>query len=274
MKKVEVYGADHSPWVQAVLLGLHEAKIPCHVRSLPPLETFKTSGVMMPAARIDDGAWQLESADILQSLGFSAVSSEDMQMVRRTWNGVMHRADSTPLFWGGFSFLGSSAPTPARRAVDNFFRSFITLYMYLLIRTVVLSGRIPDPRDYADQYLPLEERLKSGAPFLSGEKPDSLDFLAFGIVQCHCSIPVPPLHALQMDPRLERVRTWIGTMQEHFKGYDRLYSGLYFEPHSTPPARPGRLERTAFWLGSLSMIAAFPVTVPLVAFLAMRVRRG
>ena len=41
MNEVEVYGVDHSPWVQAVLLGLHEAKVPHRVRSLPPRETFK-----------------------------------------------------------------------------------------------------------------------------------------------------------------------------------------------------------------------------------------
>jgi len=274
MNEVEVYGVDHSPWVQAVLLGLHEAKVPHRVRSLPPRETFKTSGVMMPAARMDGGSWQLESAAILHALGFSEVSKADMQMVQRTWQGVMHRADSTPLFWGGFSFLGSDASSAVVRAVDNFLRSFIPLYMYVLIRTVVRTGRMPDPKDFGDQFLPLEERLKSGAPFLSGEKPDTVDFLAFGIIQCHCSIPVPPLFALQVDPRLDRVRSWIGTMHEQFKGYDRLCSGSYFEPHSKPPTRPTRLERSTFWLGSLTMIVLFPITVPLIAFLALRVRRN
>ena len=35
--RVDVYGADHSPWVQAVLLGLHDADISTTLTSLPPM---------------------------------------------------------------------------------------------------------------------------------------------------------------------------------------------------------------------------------------------
>lgn len=76
MHRVDVYGADHSPGVQAVLLGLHDAGISHSQTSLPPLATFLKSGVMMPAARIDDGPWQLESADVLRKLGFQAITDE------------------------------------------------------------------------------------------------------------------------------------------------------------------------------------------------------
>ena len=76
MKQVDVYGADHSPWVQAVLLGLHDGGIPHSLTSLPPLETFRKSGVMMPAARIDGGRWQLESAEILRDVGFGSITDE------------------------------------------------------------------------------------------------------------------------------------------------------------------------------------------------------
>ena len=74
---VDVYGADHSPWVQAVLLGLHEAGIEHRLRSLPTMERFLSTGVFMPLASIDDGDWRRESAEILQDIGFSEVSLDE-----------------------------------------------------------------------------------------------------------------------------------------------------------------------------------------------------
>ena len=58
--KVEVYGGSHSPWVQAVLLALHDRDIEHSLRSLPPLEALKHWGVLMPAVSIDDGPWEVE----------------------------------------------------------------------------------------------------------------------------------------------------------------------------------------------------------------------
>jgi glutathione S-transferase len=275
MNRVDVYGADHSPWVQAVLLGLHEAGIAHSLTSLPPLAVFLNSGVMMPAARIDDEPWMLESADILQRVGYESIADEEMRLVRSAWRGVMHRTDSAALFWGGFSLAGDSDTSFIRRMRNNFLRSFVTLYFFLLIRIGGRLARSRDPENFGDQFLPFEERLElSGAPYLSGQAPNTLDFLLFGIIQCHCSVYVSPVSALQSDPRLGKLRAWIGTMQDRFREYERLYSGLYFAPHSSPPTWASPLERATFWAGAAVMWAAFPVTFPLVAFLAIRARRS
>ena len=61
-------------------------------------------------------------------------------------------------------------------------------------------------------------------------------------------------------------------MQKFFADYPSLYSGVYFEPHSAPPQPAAPLDRLAFWLGSVFMIASFWVTVPLIAVLAYRNR--
>ncbi len=274
MNRVDVYGADHSPWVQAVLLGLHDARIPHTLTSLPPVATFLSAGVMMPAAKVAGDRWQLESAEILRDIGFASVTDEQMRLVRGAWLGVLHRADSAALFWTSFSLAGDRSPSFAKQLVNNFLRSFVTLYFFLVIRTVVLLGRRNDPEHFGDQFLPFEEMLEaSGTRYLSGEEPNTLDFLLFGIIQCHCSIHVPPVTALQSDARLGRLRAWIGAMQERFSDYDHLYSGVYFRPHSKPPRWASPPNRVVFWLGTVFMIAAFPLTVPLVAFLAIRNRR-
>jgi glutathione S-transferase len=272
---VLVYGADHSPWVQAVLLGLHEAGIAHRLTPLPPWDTFRTKGITMPAASLDGAPWQLESTDILESLGYDAVTPEDLARINSAWRGVLHRADSAAHFWGGFGLAGPRDGSLPGRLIRNFFRSFVTLYFFLVIRTVNLMMRPKDPENFGDQFVPFDERLRtSGQPFLSSDTPNTLDFLLFGIIQCHSSIWVPPVSALQSDPRLGQIRAWIGRMQERFAGYGHLYSGLYFPPHSPPPAWASGIERLAFWFGTLFMLAAFPVTVPLVAFLAIRNRQG
>jgi glutathione S-transferase len=274
MQHVDVYGVDHSPWVQAVLLGLFDAEIPHELTLVPPLATFTKSGVMMPAARIDNGAWQLESADILRTIGFEAVTDEHMQLVRGAWQGVLHRADSAAHFWGGFSLVRGRRLSLVGGLLGNFLRSFVTLYFFLLIRTMAVIRGHSDPERFGDQFLPFEEILAGSGSYLCGEEPNTLDFLLFGIIQCHCSIYVPPVTALQSDPRLHKVRAWIATMQERFKDYGHLYSSLYFAPYSAPPAWASALDRTAFWLGGAFMIAIFPVTISLVAFLAIRNRRS
>lgn len=273
--QVDVYGVDHSPWVQAVLLGLHAAGIPHSLTSIPPLETFRASGVTMPAASIDGGHWQLESADILRNVGYEPITDEQMRLVRGAWQGVMHRADSAALFWGAFSLAGDRSPVPIRRLANNFLRSFVTFYFFLLIRSAPLFTPRKEPEDYGAQFLPFESMLAtSGSSYLSGDAPDTLDFLLFGIIQCHCSIYVPPVTALQSDPRLTSLRAWIGRMQERLVGYPHLYSGIFFPPHVSPPAWSSAWDRAAFWIGGLAMLALFPVTVPLIVILAIRNRRS
>jgi len=268
--QVDLYGADHSPWVQAVLLGLHDADISYSVTSVPPWMCLRKTGIRMPAASFNSGPWLMESADILQEVGYQPISTDEMKLVQRAWQGVMHRTDSAALFWGGFSLAGDRNAAFGRRWLNNFLRSFVTFYFFLLIRCMVIIRRSQDPEDFAEQFLPFEERLRDGGPFLSGDAPDTIDFLLFGVIQCHSSVYVPPLTALQADSRLEKVRDWISTMQTRFADYDRLYSVVYFTPHRVPPTWAAPLDRAIFWLGAIAMFALFPVTIPLVTFLAIR----
>ena len=108
--------------------------------------------------------------------------------------------------------------------------------------------------------------------FLSGDKPDYVDLLLFGIVQFHFSIPVPTLFDLQSDPRLPRTREWIGNMQTHFSNYGSLYSNIYFAPHALGPKPAKGVDQFAFWLGIIVGIACLPVTVSVIAFFIYRNR--
>ena len=52
--KIKIYGFSHSPWVQAVLLGISDKKIDYKLYQIPPLEVFKRWGVYMPAVSFND----------------------------------------------------------------------------------------------------------------------------------------------------------------------------------------------------------------------------
>ena len=271
---VDLYGGDHSPWVQAVLLGLHDRGVAHSLTTVPPLSVFRKSGVTMPVASIDGRPWQLESAELLQQVGFEPISRDDLRAIYGAWQGVLHRADHPLQFFHAWSLGCDDSASLARRLRNHFLRSFVVLYFCVVIRFAVLTGRRIDPENFGDQFLYWEQRLnQSAAVFLGGDEPDMSDLMLFGIVQCHCSIPVPPIQALQTDPRLGRVREWIGAMHQRFSGYGHLYSGVYFEPNAPAPPQTTLLEKTVFWLGVAVMAVSFLITVPLIAYLASRVRR-
>lgn len=272
--KVEVYGGDHSPWVQAVLLTLHEKNIEHTDRQLPPLEAFKRWGVLQPAVSIDGNPWEIESSKIVVKLGLDPISKKDLRAIQGAWRGVIHRSDNVFRFVAGFAALGDSSRSFVKRTGRNFLRSFIALYMLVLLSFVKRTQKLKDPEDFGDQFLVWERALESSAgPYLDGEAPGIRDILLFGVIQCHSSIPVPPLDALQRDTRLDGVRQWIGRMQQRFCDYPHIYSGKYFAPFTPQPRATSPMQQVIFYLGLLTMVAAFPVTIPLVFVLMRKVPR-
>lgn len=272
--KVEVYGGYHSPWVQSVLLALHDKGIEHSVRQVPPLETLKQWGVLMPAVSINGGPWQVESSDILVTLGLERVSGDDLQAVKGAWQGVLHRPDNPLEFFAAFGRAGDRSPSLLKRSLRNFLRSFIPFYMFALINFAKRVKEPTMPKNYADQFLFWEQALAaSRGPFLDGAAPGARDFLLFGVIQCHCSIPVPPLIPLQQDDRLTGMRRWIASMHERLSGYAYLYSGGSFEPRKPEPVPSDPLQLGMFYLGLTTMVALFPVTLPLVFVLMRKVPR-
>ena len=48
----KVYGVDHSPWVQAVLIGLHLRGVDYDLTPLPSFPLLTNTGIRMPAMQI------------------------------------------------------------------------------------------------------------------------------------------------------------------------------------------------------------------------------
>ena len=272
--KVKIYGFNHSPWVQAVLLTLHDKKIEHTLYRSPPLEIFKKWGVYMPAVSINDDKWEIESFRIIPKLGLEPISSNDLKSIQDTWLGVQHRPNNPMRFFVAFSKAGDTTSSLMLRSTNNFILSFIACYMFLLINFVKFKLKPKDPKSFGDQFIFWEEKLKiSKGKFIDGEEPGIRDMLLFGIIQCHSSIPVPPLFSLENDERLRGIRKWIGLMHKRFENYPYLYSGKFFEPNRPYPKSADIFQQVIFFLGVFSILLAAPVTIPFIIFLMFRVPR-
>ena len=270
--KVRVYGFSHSPWVQAVLLALHNKKIDHSLSQNPPLEVFAKWGVYMPAISFDEGPWEIESTQMLTKLGYKKISYEELNAANAAWQGVLHRIDSPFRFFSAFSLGSQTTKSILADSISNFILSFVAFYMFILINIGKLRLKQKEPENFGDQFLYWENLLKtSEGPFLDGNEPNTRDLILFGIVQCHSSIPVPPLNALLKDERLKALRTWISKMQDHFIDYPFLYSATFFEPRIDTKSH-SLLQRIIFFFGLSVMFITIPVSVPTVLLLMAKVK--
>ncbi len=271
---VWVYGNDHSPWVQAVLLGLHQKKIAHTLVTAPPFSVFLNSGILMPAARIDDGPWLLDSERILVEIGFSDVDADTRRALLVVFgSGAMRRADGPWDFWYRFSYARDGHPMLRRRLWNHFWRPFSLLYFFTLITMGRRGLPRPTPERLAREFSFFQEQLRPGVEFLGGGAPDTVDLQLYGLVQMCASIPGPSLTVLQEDPSLQHLREWVEATQRRFADYTHLYSAREFEPRLREIDRASALERFFYWSGAALMWIALPITLPIALYFAWRVRK-
>ena len=260
--------------MQAVLLGLYQKEIAHTLVTVPPLSVFLSSGVLMPAARIDSGPWLLDSERILVELGFSEVDAEARRALQVVFgSGAMRRTDDPWKFWHRFSFARDGHPMLPRRLWNQFWRSFSVFTFF----TLITMGRRARPRQTPDElareFSFFQERLVADTEFLGSCAPDTVDLQLFGLVQMCASIPGPSLAVLREHPTLQRLREWVETMQRRFSDYTHLYSAQDFEPKLPEVESAPALERSVYWLGAALMWIAFPITHPTVLYFTRRVRK-
>ena len=272
---IKVYGFTHSPWVQAVLLALHDQRIEYDLLLMPPYKVFKKWGVYMPAISIDDGPWEIESTEILVKLGYKPILVEEINAANSAWQGVLHRTENPFNFFLAFSRAGQVSKSFVNNVVNNFLLSFVAFYMFILINIGKARLKQKEPKNFGNQFLYWENLIDSSdGPFINGNKPGSKDMVMFGMVQCHSSIPVPALDALMNDQRLNNLRQWIDNMQDYFREYPYLYSAKFFKS-DIPEANSANLfQIMSFFCGLIVMVLALPITIPLVLILMSRVEKN
>ena len=268
----KVYGFTHSPWVQAVLLALYDKELEYDLYVRPPYEVFKKWGVYMPVVSLNEEPWEIESTKILTKLGYKPILPDELKAVNSAWQGVLHRTDNPFRFFLNFAGGGQISGSLINNTVSNFLLSFIAFYMFILINIGKWTLNQKEPDNFGDQFLYWENLLHaSKCPFIDGEKPGTRDFILFGVVQCHSSIPVPALDALLIDERLKNLRTWILTMQKRFQEYPYLYSVKYFGSDASQPKNAGIFQKGVFFIGLFIIFLLLPISIAAVLKLMSRV---
>ena len=272
---VKVYGFTHSPWVQAVLLALCDKELEYELYVRPPYEVFKKWGVYMPVVSLDDGPWEIESTEILTKLGYKPILDDELKAANNAWQGVLHRTDNPFRFFLHFARGGQISRSLVNNTISNFLLSFVAFYMFMLITIGKWRLKQKEPENFGDQFMYWENVLDSSeGPFMDGMKPGSKDLVMFGIIQCHASIPVPALNSLLNDQRLIKLRKWVNTMEEYFKGYPYLYTAKFFKSDIPEANSANIFQIVSFFLGLIVMVLAFPITIPLVLILMSRVEKN
>ena len=228
----------------------------------------------MPAAKIDDRPWLLDSERILVELGFREVEAGDRRALQVVFGGgALHRIDPAWRFWHRFSYVRGGHPVLARRLWNQFWRAFSIFYFFGLIS--IVRRRLPRPttEQRIAAFSLWQDRLAEDADFLGGDAPDTVDLQLFGLVQMCASIPGESLVVLQEDPKLERLRQWVSAMQSRFGDYSHLYTASQFEPKLAEMEPAPVLERVFYRSGAALMWVAFPVMLPTALYFARRVRK-
>ena len=267
---IEIYGLDHSPWVQSVLLCLYDNKFNYSLKSVPSLSLFFRSGVMMPALRFKSNGWKLDSAEILESLGYKALSTIEKKLIFKTWQGVQHRVDNPFKFFYRFSICKGFYKSKLINFFHHILRPFIAIYFFLLLNIIKIKiKKIHIKENFFDQYSYWNNKLSlQGTDFFGGSIPNIIDYQLFGIIQSHCSIPYQPLiKTLQENRELNYIREWISNMHIKFAHYPHLYSANFFCPKQNIVKKATYLERLAYWFGLIIFFVILPFTITLLIYL-------
>lgn len=267
---IDLYGNDHSPWVQSVLLFLYDKNINYNLRTIPTLSLLFKSGVMMPAMKNESNKWELDSAEILQKLGNDSITSSEKKLIFKTWQGVQHRVDSPLTFFYAFSLCKGFHNNKLFNLYNHALRPLTSIYFFTLLSIIKIKIRkFTIDEKFIDQYTYWNNKLsEQGTKFFGGDALNIIDYQLFGVIQCHCSIPYSPLiKILQKNQELEHLREWISNMQFKFADYPHLYSADYFSPKQKKIEKASFIERGAYWCGLIGFIAIFPITLLLLTFL-------
>ena len=205
----QVYGVDHSPWVQAVLLGLEVKGLSYSLFGAPGPETIRESSkqgiksvITMPALWYN-GACFFDSYIILRMLDDKHPepplfpeggddAEEDWAMIQQLFMyapAFRLRGSKLLRFWYEWSVMEDQfeQPEPLAAAVSAAARPFVTLWMFSLIN---FSGMTKDwdqeiPKIFVPALQYFERRLaESSGPYIRGNSLSYVDLGLMGHFQC------------------------------------------------------------------------------------------
>lgn len=263
-----VFGTDHSPWVQTVLLACDAYDVRYQLKPFPPsVLAFLRYGLVMPICRFSDGTYTSDSFRILEELGrryggprvSDADLSEQRYLERVFIAYVLSRAPRGRrlTFFNAWSKKRDSSDKILWTAL----RALVSIYFFVLIIFGQRSlNRMKVPlfqegmlREAFARWSDILEKQ----PYLGGDKPSAADFGLLGQFQCMASGLTDQTLPLVLE--YPGLMLWLETMHHRVDGYERLHSLRFIDPNST--VKSAHLSSQIYFYIALSLaILAFPIT--------------
>ncbi len=290
-ESVLVYGSDHSPWVQTVLLALEQRGIPYHVVHFPlSISSYWKRGMIMPTCRWPDGKITSDSFAILAEIDKRYPKPNMEPIIPSDQKQVAHDQSRLELLfvlyvltrfaWGNkwrfvhaWSQMVPFHPNSLVRFSSHIVRATMTLYFVILIQGGIWSQTRKNKPIYKDEHVQRElriwcERLGTN-PYLGGEQPCYLDFALLGQLQCMSSGLTDFIFPLlQQETSLMH---WLERMHALLHSHRYLHSRRILSP-SPITSSPSIWGVVIFYFGLFTQIVFVPFTfgVLLHAFVIRR----
>ena len=276
-ERVCVYGSDHSPWVQTVLLALQHQGMPFDVIQFPiSVSSYLRLGMVMPVCKWPDGSIHYDSFDIMAEIAarhkISNTILTDREQALQDQSRLERFFISYVLLrgrWGNkLRFVhawAKTAPTHPNGVftlLSHFSRATMTMYFFSLIQGGIWSQRLKKRPLYSQAFFCKELKYWSSRlgdrKYFGGENPNYLDYAMLGQIQCIASGLTDGLFVLLQKQSI--LVSWLERMHATIDNYPRMYSQrLFNEEIST--LRSSKLGFFVFYLSVFCHLVLLPITI-------------
>ena len=239
---IRLFGTDHSPWTQAVVLSAVAHGIKVRLQPYPPsVWSFWQRGLVMPACGWSNGESTSDSLAIMVRLLGTGKRAPDVDLQQDQaaleklfFCYVLDRAG--PGRWWAFVQLWSRKMDSPHTVLSVTIRALLAWYFVMMLGLGRLQMRLAGVSTRAPERLKRrlgawESRLKD-APFLGGEHPNPTDFGLLGQLECMASGPTD--WTLEIVAEHPLLMTWLERMHVLVEEHGTVHSRRFFDSTFVP----------------------------------------
>lgn len=300
MPEIHIYGANHSPWCQAVLLTLHLKGLKYTLSSLLEPRTIQESyrngqpsPVRLPAMWYD-GQCIYESVNIIEFLDakhptaprlFANITEEEVaKQLQQMPMGKLFSYALTRVagikkltFWYEWSIVDEKPRSVLDQSLSRFFRPLMVLYFWTLIHFVRITsfkGHWPEASFLKVVGQIADSFKKNGGKYLLGDEVTYIDILMLAHFQCMFSgsngIGALSKEVIPFIDQHPSIWEWLTNMHKHPSFVDYPY--MYTRCDATVVQRTGGIQKgkvpldgifgqLTFWFGVCFWIFVWPLSL-------------
>ena len=275
---IKIYGVDHSPWVQGVLLACAYHQLPTQLVSYPlSFKHFWQNGLVFPAVLLKDGSIHTDSFKIYEllehqgyNLGVQLMSPQERQSAQVELEklfSIYALGRCMPSKRLRFIKAWSLMQERPKRWTGPIVRAFLSMYFWILIQVGIHVVRThhgkPYRLDLIEKYVHQWDEKLRHTPWLSGENIGFLDFALWGHLQCMTSgLTDELIPLLQAQPYLIK---WLQALSQLTLDLPTHYTERLINHGPQSSITYSRFtEQIIFWITLIVLLVLFPITLALI----------